>query len=342
MLALGPFASVRARAADRLDETGRLPTTFTVVERARHAVGLSAAYETNYGPSVRAYWEHRNLLGGAERLRVEAEVARIGTGGSIGEMTYRGGVTYRDPGLFGRELTLVVSLFALRERLEAYDRDAITGTVLFEQRLSERLNVFAGPTVDFGRSGPPDGDLSPYQIAGLTFGGRYDGTDSLLDPSQGWRANGAVTPVLELLHERPLRAPARHRQHLLGRVRQPPQHPRRARHARLAAGRPTVRRAPAHALLRRRRRLRPRLRLPVDRPARRAQPALRRRQPAWKPASNGGSASGATSARSPSSTPAASVRVPRRNSPTCASAPASASATTRRSGPSAPTSRCRW
>ena len=194
VLALGPFASVRARAADRLDGTGRLATTFSVVERARHAVGVSAAYETNYGPSVRAYWEHRNLLGGAERLRVEAEVARIGTGGSIGEMTYRGGVTYRDPGLFGRELTLVVSLFALRERLEAYDRDAITGTVLFEQRVSERLHAFAGPTVDVGRSGPPDGDLSPYQIAGLTFGGRYDGTDSLLDPSQGWRANGAVTP----------------------------------------------------------------------------------------------------------------------------------------------------
>jgi translocation and assembly module TamA len=194
VLALGPFASVRARAADRLDESGRLPTTFTVVERARHAIGLSAAYETNYGPSVRAYWEHRNLLGGAQRLRVEAEVARIGTGGSVGEMTYRGGVTYRDPGLFGRDLTLVVSLFALRERLEAYDRDAITGTVLFEQRLSERLSAFAGPTVDFGRSGPPDGNLSPYQIAGLTFGGRYDGTDSLLDPSRGWRANGAITP----------------------------------------------------------------------------------------------------------------------------------------------------
>ena len=194
MLALGPFASVRARAAERLDETGRLPTTFTVTERARHAVGLSAAYETNYGPSVRAYWEHRNLLGGAERLRVEAEVARIGTGGSVGEMTYRGGVTYRDPGLFGRDLTLVVSLFALRERLEAYDRDAITGTVLFEQRLSERLFVQAGPTADFGRSGPPDWRLASYQIAGLTFGGRYDGTNSLLDPSQGWRLNGAVTP----------------------------------------------------------------------------------------------------------------------------------------------------
>ncbi len=194
MLALGPFAAVRARAADRLDETGRLPTTFTVTERPRRAIGVSAAYETNYGPSVRAYWEHRNLFGGAERLRVEAEVARIGTGGPIGQETYRGGATYRDPGLFGRDLTLVVSLFALRERLEAYDRDAITGTVLFEQRLSERLFVQAGPAADFGRSGPSGGRLVSYEIAGLTFGGRYDGTDSLLDPSRGWRLNGAVTP----------------------------------------------------------------------------------------------------------------------------------------------------
>ncbi|WP_343895862.1 autotransporter assembly complex protein TamA [Craurococcus roseus] len=194
MLALGPFAAVRARAADRLDESGRLPTTFTVSERPRHAIGFSAAYETNFGPSVRTYWEHRNLFGGAQRLRVEAEVARIGTDGAISQMTYRGGVTYRDPGLFGRDLTLVANLFILRERLNAYDRDAIGGSVLFEQRLSERLFVQAGPTVDVGSSGPSDGSLTAYQIAGVTFGGRYDGTDSLLDPSRGWRLNGALTP----------------------------------------------------------------------------------------------------------------------------------------------------
>lgn len=194
ILALGPFASVRARAADRLDESGRLPTTFTVAERPRHAIGFSAAYETNFGPSVRAYWEHRNLFGGAQRLRVEAEVARIGTEGSLDQMTYRGGVTYREPGLFGRDLTLVANVFILRERLNAYDRDAIGGSVLLEQRVSERLFVQAGPTVDFGSSGPPGGRLSGYQIAGLTFTGRYDGTDNLLDPARGWRFNGALTP----------------------------------------------------------------------------------------------------------------------------------------------------
>jgi translocation and assembly module TamA len=195
LMALGAFDSVRARAAERLDETGRLPVTFTFAERARHAIGASAAYETNYGPTVRLYWEHRNLFGRAERLRIEGEVARIGTGGSIDQMTYRAGIGYRAPGRFGRDLSLVVNLGALRERLDAYDRDAITGALLLERRFSERLTLQAGPVFDFGGIGPPDGGkLAPYQIAGVTFIGRYDGTDSLLDPGRGWRLNGTLTP----------------------------------------------------------------------------------------------------------------------------------------------------
>jgi translocation and assembly module TamA len=208
LMALGAFESVRVRAAERLDEAGHLPITFTVTERARHALGVSLAYETNYGPSGRIYWEHRNLFGHAERLRLEAEVARIGAGDGVDKMTYRAGATFRRPGLLGRDLTLVASLGALRERLDAYDRDAITASVLLERRLSERLSVQAGPVADFGRIGPPDGRLDPYQIIGFTFAGRYDGTDSLLDPARGWRANGSLTPSLSLRDAAPF-APLR-------------------------------------------------------------------------------------------------------------------------------------
>ncbi len=194
LMALGAFDSVRARAAERLDAEGRLPVTFTVTERLRHALGINAAYETNYGPSVRVYWEHRNLFGRAERLRLEAEVARIGTSGDIGDMTYRVGASLRAPGLFGQDLTLVGSIAALRERLEAYDRDAVTFSALLERRLSESLTLQAGPVLDFGRAGPPDGRLRPYQTVGVLLGGRWDGTDSLLDPGRGWRAQASVTP----------------------------------------------------------------------------------------------------------------------------------------------------
>ncbi|TCZ55103.1 autotransporter assembly complex protein TamA [Roseicella aquatilis] len=198
LMGLGPFGSVRAEAGTALDAEGHLPVTFAVAERPRRAIGVNLAYETNYGPSVRVYWEHRNLFGHAERLRLEAEIARIGTNGGLGDSTYRIGGSYRDPAFFGLGLgpdwAFIGNLWGLRERLEAYDRDAITFSGLAERRFSERLSGNLGPVLDFGSIGPPGGPLTPYEILGLQFGGRYDGTDSLLDPARGVRVGGAVTP----------------------------------------------------------------------------------------------------------------------------------------------------
>lgn len=205
LFALGPFASVTARAAGRLDPEGRLPVTFLVADRPRHALGVAAAYETNYGPALRLHWEHRNLLGGAERLRLEGEVARLAT---PAELTFRSAATLRSPGVFGRDLTLAASLGAVRERLDAYDRDAATAAAILERRLGPRLTLRAGPTAEFGAIGPPGGKLAPYQIAGVLFGARWDTTDSLLDPARGLRADAALTPSLALREGEPF-APLR-------------------------------------------------------------------------------------------------------------------------------------
>lgn len=204
IMALGPFESVRAEVGDALNPAGQLPVTFIVAERPRRVVGGSVAYETNYGPSVRLYWEHRNLFGGAERLRLEGEVSRIGQNGGVGGSTYRAFATLRDPGIFGRgDMTMVSTLGALRERLEAYDRNAVVGSVLFEQYRSEQLTLFAGPTADIGASGPSGGSLVNYQIIGVTTGARIDRSDSLLDPSRGWRLNAALTPSYNFADSQP-------------------------------------------------------------------------------------------------------------------------------------------
>jgi translocation and assembly module TamA len=206
LMGLGAFGSVRARAAERLDAAGRLPVTFTVAERPRRALGGSVAYETNYGPSVRAWWEHRNLFGGAERLRLEAEVARIGVGnaGDAGNMTYRLGGTLTDQGVLGWPgLTLQASSYYLRERLDAYDRDAITAAAIFQRPITPQLTLRAGPQLDFGAIGPPGGNQLPYQILGVLFGARWDTTDNLLNPTRGWRLDGTVAPSLSLANSAP-------------------------------------------------------------------------------------------------------------------------------------------
>ena len=197
---LGVFASVRARPAEHLDAAGDLPVTFEVEERPLRAFGFSAYYETNFGPTGRVYWEHRNLFGRAERLRLEAETYRLESGrGGGGDIGFRIGGSLRSPYLYGQDLTLTGEVFAIRDRLRAYDRDVITAALLLERQLTDRLAVLGGPLAEFGRVGRP-GDLQPVQLLGITLGARWDSTDSLLDPRRGWRAAVSGTPSYEI-HE---------------------------------------------------------------------------------------------------------------------------------------------
>jgi len=193
VLALGVFGTVRARTGERLDPDGRLPVTFLVAERPFRAVGATAGYETRYGPTLRAYWEHRNLFGGAERLRVEGEVSRT-TQRGISGTNYRLSANLRQPYFAGLNATAVSEVAILRERLLAYDRDAITASFTLERRISTRLTLSAGLAADVGETSEIDADLR-YALLSVPLGARYDGSNSLLNPTSGYRANLVVSPT---------------------------------------------------------------------------------------------------------------------------------------------------
>lgn len=197
LLSLGVFSTVRARAAERLDAEGRLPVTFTVIERPLHAIGFSAAYETRYGPTFSTYWEHRNLFGGAERLRLEAEVNRLGTTGDTSETGGKLGASLRTPWFAGRNQTLTFDIAGVRERLDAYDRDAFTFGALLEREVSPRLSIGAGPQVEFSRVTQDDVTTS-YQLIGILGQLRWADVDDRLNPSRGVRASLLVNPIYSL------------------------------------------------------------------------------------------------------------------------------------------------
>ncbi|WP_426957192.1 autotransporter assembly complex protein TamA [Muricoccus radiodurans] len=197
VLALGVFGTVRTRTGERLDPDGRLPVTFLVAERPFRALGVTAAYETRNGPTVRAYWEHRNLFGAAERLRIEGEVTRSTESRSGDGAGYRLAANLRKPWFGGLNVTMIAEIAILRERLLAYDRDAVTAGLTFERRLTPQLTATAGVAVDIGRTEELDQDTD-YRLISLPLGLRYDGTDSLLDPTRGFRANLLVAPTIAL------------------------------------------------------------------------------------------------------------------------------------------------
>jgi translocation and assembly module TamA len=194
LLDLGVFSTVRTRAAERLDESGALPVTFTVVERPRHAIGFGAAYETRYGPTFSTFWEHRNLLGGAEKLRVEGEINRLGSGNGVDNTGGKLEVSLKQPWFLGVNQTITYDIAVLRERLKAYDRDAFTASILLERPLTEHLTLSYGPLGEISRV-TQDDVTTNYQLLGVLGQARWEDVDSLLNPSRGLRVTALASPI---------------------------------------------------------------------------------------------------------------------------------------------------
>jgi hypothetical protein len=74
------IGSVRVREGESLDANGNLPIFVELGEREQNLLGVSARYSTVDGPGVRAYYANRNLFGGGETFRLDADIYYLGLG----------------------------------------------------------------------------------------------------------------------------------------------------------------------------------------------------------------------------------------------------------------------
>jgi translocation and assembly module TamA len=193
----GVFGTVRAAPAAKADAAGQLPLAFTVQERPRHAVTVTASYSTDLGVMLGAKWQHRNLFGNAEQLTVSASSSGGGT--AQPNPGYNVSAQFVRPDLFRRDLSLQVDATLLKESLQAYDRTAALADILFAQKLSKQWTVGAG--IAFTQEQvTQEGVTRDYTLVGLPLTARYDSTDNLFNPGHGIRANASVTPTESLSH----------------------------------------------------------------------------------------------------------------------------------------------
>ena len=66
--------AARFRKERVLDPHSDIPLELDVSDRPQHAFGVSAQYSSIDGPLGQVYWEDRNLFGGAEYLRLQADL----------------------------------------------------------------------------------------------------------------------------------------------------------------------------------------------------------------------------------------------------------------------------
>ncbi|WP_371345825.1 autotransporter assembly complex family protein [Ancylobacter sp. IITR112] len=195
------IASVRISEAETLAPDGSLPITIEVSPRLPRYVGFSATYSSTEGSAANAYWGHRNLFGGGETLRLDAQVSWFGEKSEAvpdaDPFGYKLAATFVKPGIYTAQDDLVANAAVLREVTNAYVREAVTLLAGIRHRYSDDLTLQVSLDLEQSRVEDTTG-THDYGIVGVPIEVTYDNTDSKLDPSRGWRATATVEPFAYL------------------------------------------------------------------------------------------------------------------------------------------------
>jgi translocation and assembly module TamA len=182
----GLFTAVRLDHAETVGPDGRLPMTLTVAEGKHRSIGAGLSYDTTKGFGAEAFWEHRNIFGSGERLRVTAT-------GSETEYGLEGSL--RIPAFFGDiQNTLLIGAEGKEEALEAYDATRIGATVSLERAFSKTLSGSAGLSLEAETIRDQVKGDQEYALVGVPLSLTWDTSNDLFDPRRGNRLRITTTP----------------------------------------------------------------------------------------------------------------------------------------------------
>jgi len=177
LYASGLFTYVEVTPARALDPGGRLPVRIILTERVPRTVRAGLEYATDFGPGVKLGWDHRNLLGGGEKLGLTA---------TYNEYIQKLSGDLKKSRFPRADQNLALHGETGKERTDAYVTSLADSSGSLEQRLSRAMTASLG--VGYRVSQVEDKKLSEeknfghlYVPASLTG----DWRDDVLDPGGG-------------------------------------------------------------------------------------------------------------------------------------------------------------
>ncbi|GAA6188901.1 autotransporter assembly complex family protein [Litorivita sp. NS0012-18] len=178
----GAFRSVSITEAEQIGPNDTIDLEAVVVDAKPRRIGFGAEYSTQDGAALSGYWMHRNLLGGAERLRLEASVS--GITGETGGVDYRLSADFERPASFGTDTAL--TLGALAEHLDEpdYTSDQLSFSVGMRRIINEHLT--GEVAVEWRRSRIEDSlGRREYDLLSLPLELTWDKRDNVLNTRNG-------------------------------------------------------------------------------------------------------------------------------------------------------------
>ncbi|MFK7880910.1 autotransporter assembly complex family protein [Roseobacter sp.] len=187
----GAFSSVAMIEAEDAGPGDQLGVTARVADNKPRRFGFGGEISTIEGLSVSAFWVHRNLFGGAERLRVEAEIA--GIGGDTGGTDFLIGTRYQRPSTFNEDTDLyILGEIEQEDEVNYFSRQATIGAGI-ERFASDQRSYRFGVAIRRANTRDAFGD-DQYTLLLFPAGATFDYRDKLLDARKGYYLDANLTP----------------------------------------------------------------------------------------------------------------------------------------------------
>jgi translocation and assembly module TamA len=190
----GAFSSVAVIEADEPNADGTLDIILQVAEERRRRYGVGLEFSTVEGPGIDAFFLHRNLFGGAERLRIEATWTSIG-GDYTGGEDYSLGARFTRTSSFGPDTDFYI--FTELEQLNepTFSSSSASIEAGYSRIVGDDLEVAAGLGYGF-TSIREDGETTEFYMLYLPLQATYDTRDDLLNARTGFYLDTDLTPFL--------------------------------------------------------------------------------------------------------------------------------------------------
>ena len=186
----GVFKSVTLTEGDVLSPD-LLPITVAVAEERPRRYSFGAEVATEEGLSLSGFWLHRNLLGGAERLRIDGSIRNIGAQNS--GIDYKLGVTIDRPATLTPDTTMGIVAEVGHLDEEDFFADVATFGIRATHYFSETLTGRLGVTYEYA-NGRDGFDAFLFRNVGIPIGVTWDRRDDPLNPANGFYVDAEVKP----------------------------------------------------------------------------------------------------------------------------------------------------
>ena len=189
----GVFKSVSLTEAEAVRAPDYLDISAAVVEEKTRRYSIGAELASLEGLDLSGYWLHRNLLGGGERLKVDAEIANIGA--KDNGVDYVLGVTLDRPATFTPDTTLGFTSEIGRLDEGFYTADLFSLGTNLSHYITDELTARVGIEYSYAKYSDFIGDFTFKHFA-FPLGATWDTRDDKLSATKGFYLDGEIRPFL--------------------------------------------------------------------------------------------------------------------------------------------------